>query len=87
MATDIFLLHGANDDWQIGISALQNWTPPFFPIKGGELVLRGINAGPLVAKTLKAVERQWIDEGFPDATRANAIADQCVAEILSAKNE
>ena len=86
MATDMFLLHGA-DDWQIGITLLQNWAPPVFPIKGGDLVARGLNAGPLVAKTLKAVERQWIDEGFPDAIRANVVADQCVAEMLSAKNE
>ena len=87
MATDMFLLHGANDDWRIGVTALQNWAPPVFPIKGGNLVSRGLNAGPLVAQTLKAVEQQWIDEGFPDATRANAIADQFVAEILSARNE
>lgn len=87
MATDMFLLHGANDDWQMSVTALQNWTPPVFPIKGGALVSRGLNAGPLVAKALKVAERRWIDEGFPDATRTNAIADQCVAEILSAKNE
>ena len=87
MATDMFLLHGADDDWQIGITALQKWALPIFPIKGGNLVSRGITAGPLVAKTLKAVEQQWIDEGFPDANRANAIADQCVAVMLSDKNE
>lgn len=87
MATDMFLLHGANNDWQVGVLALQNWTPPMFPIKGGELVSRGLSAGPMVAKALKAAEKQWIDEGFPDAARANIVADQCVAEILSAKNE
>ena len=87
MVTDIFLLQGANGDWQMGVTALQNWALPVFPIKGGELVLRGLNAGPLVAKALKAAEQQWIAEGFPDAARANAIADQCVAEILSDKNE
>lgn len=87
MATDMFLLHGANNDWQVGVLALQNWTPPMFPIKGGELVSRGLSAGPMVAKALKAAEKQWIAEGFPDAARANIVADQCVAEILSAKNE
>jgi poly(A) polymerase len=87
MATDIFLLHGGETAWRNGVDVLRDWTPPVFPIKGGEIVARGLIAGPLVAKTLKAVEQQWIAEGFPDATRANAIADQYVAEILSAKNE
>ena len=85
MATDMFLLNGAADDWQQGVEALQNWIVPIFPIKGGELVSRGLMAGPLVAQTLKAAEQQWIDEGFPDTVRANAIADQCVAEMLSDK--
>ncbi len=87
MATDMFLLHGGETAWRQGIDALRNWSPPVFPIKGGEIVARGLTAGPLVAKTLKAAEQQWIAEGFPDAARANVIADQCVAETLSAKNE
>ena len=87
MATDMFLLHGDETAWRHGIDALRNWSPPVFPIKGGEIVARGLTAGPLVAKTLKAAEQQWIAEGFPDAARANVIADQCVAETLSAKNE
>jgi poly(A) polymerase len=86
IATDIFLLHGREDDWQGGVEALDNWQPPEFPIKGGELVSRGLPTGPIVAETLKLVEQQWIDEDFPDIARANAIADQLVAETLSAKN-
>ena len=53
---------------------------------GGALVARGLSAGPDVAKTLRLVEQMWIDEDFPDAERAQAIADQLVAERLSAKN-
>jgi poly(A) polymerase len=87
IAADLFLLHGSDDDWQAGIAALSGWTPPTFPIKGGDLVARGLGAGPLVAKTLQAAERQWITEGFPDAARASAIADQCVAETLSDRKE
>ncbi len=87
IATELFLLHGEEADWRNGVEALQHWRPPVFPIKGGEIVSRGLSAGPLVAKTLKAAEQQWIVEGFPDAARANIIADQCVAEMLSAKNE
>ena len=86
IATDIFLLHGRDDDWQRGVEALNNWQPPKFPIKGGELVSLGLPVGPLIAETLKLVEQQWIDEGFPDVSRAKAIADQLVAKTLSAKN-
>lgn len=86
-ATDIFLLHGTDDDWQHSTGALHNWIPPVFPIKGGELVSLGLLPGPLVAKTLKIAEQQWIDEDFPDAARATSIASQCVAKILSDKKE
>ncbi len=87
IAADLFLLHGSDEDWQAGVDALSGWTPPIFPIKGGDLVARGLGAGPLVAKTLQAAERQWIAEGFPDAARASAIADQCVAETPSDRKE
>jgi poly(A) polymerase len=87
MATDMFLLHGDDMAWRNGVEALQNWNPPTFPIKGGEIVSRGLTAGPLVAKTLRAAEQQWITEGFPNAARANAIADQLVAERLSERKE
>ena len=56
-------------------SPLNGWTPPKFPLTGGAIVARGVQAGPEVARILQAVERQWVDEGFPDEARANAIAD------------
>jgi poly(A) polymerase len=87
IATDLFLLHGGDGDWPAGLKALSGWTPPTFPIKGGELVARGLTAGPVVAKTLQAVEKIWIEEGFPNEARANAIADQCVAAMLSDRKE
>jgi poly(A) polymerase len=54
---------------------LSGWTPPKFPLTGGAIVTRGVKAGPEVARILQAVERQWVDEGFPDEARTNAIAD------------
>jgi poly(A) polymerase len=86
ISTDLFLLHGSDADWQAGVEALANWTPPTFPIRGGDLVARGLIAGPVVAKTLQAAEQLWVEEGFPNEARANAIADQCVATMLSDKN-
>ena len=53
--------------------ALSEWTPPKFPLSGGAIVARGVQAGPDVARILQAAERQWVAEGFPDAARVEAI--------------
>jgi poly(A) polymerase len=55
--------------------ALDGWDVPSFPLKGGEIVARGVKAGPDVARILQAVENQWVDEGFPDRARVEAILD------------
>jgi poly(A) polymerase len=52
---------------------LAEWEPPVFDLKGGEVVARGVAAGPQVAKILQAVERRWIAEDFPDAARLRQI--------------
>jgi poly(A) polymerase len=49
---------------------------------GGAIVARGVAKGPEVARLLRAVEEQWIAEGFPDAARVKHIADQTVASWL-----
>ena len=54
---------------------LLGWTPPRFPITGGAIVARGVQAGPEVARILQAAERQWVAEGFPDSARAEALID------------
>lgn len=54
---------------------IADWSPPPFPLSGGAIVARGIKAGPDVARILKAVERQWVEEGFPDKARVEVIAD------------
>ena len=57
------------------IEPLKNWQIPVFPIKGGEIVERGIDAGPEIARILKTVENRWIDEGFPSRGRVLALLD------------
>lgn len=76
------LLH--HDDQGLGeaIAALHGWEPPQLPIKGGDLIQMGLRQGPMVARTLQAVERQWIAEDFPSETRTREIAGQLVAEAL-----
>ena len=58
---------------------IQHWPIPVLPLKGGEIVARGL-AGPDVARVLRAVENAWIAEGFPDAARVQAL---CEAAITS----
>jgi len=63
IATDRLLLQGDE------VSSLIDWIPPQFPLRGGEIVARGITPGPQVAATLRAVEDAWVAEGFPSRER------------------
>jgi poly(A) polymerase len=69
-ASDRLLLAGEDPSPLIG------WTIPELPLKGGEIVARGIAAGPEVARILQAVEERWIAEGFPDRARVEALLAQ-----------
>ncbi|QGN53536.1 CCA tRNA nucleotidyltransferase [Novosphingobium sp. Gsoil 351] len=57
-------------------TALNGWHAPAFPLKGGAIVARGVAAGPEVARILRAVEADWIAEGFPDADRVAELLDK-----------
>ena len=57
------------------IAPLEGWTIPTFPLKGGQIVARGVRAGPDVARIRKAVEALWVAEGFPDEARVAALLD------------
>ncbi len=72
-ALDRLLLCGGN------IAPLEGWDIPQFPLKGGEIVARGISAGPQVARTLRALEDRWIAEGFPSRERVLAMLDEVIA--------
>ena len=78
LAIDRLLLAGDSLD------DLNGWMPPKLPLSGGDLVARGLIAGPDVARTLHRVEDRWIAEGFPDAARVAQIADDEVAQVLAA---
>ncbi|MGN6501128.1 MAG: CCA tRNA nucleotidyltransferase [Tsuneonella sp.] len=69
-AADRLLLIGGDPRPVIG------WEAPVLPLKGGEIVARGVAVGPEVARTLQAVERRWIAEGFPTRARVEAILDE-----------
>lgn len=60
---------------------LKDWHAPTLPLKGGEIVSRGVDAGPEVARILQSIERQWVVEGFPDRTRVEAMLGEHVAQV------
>lgn len=72
-AIDRLLLEGAD------ISPLKGWEIPVLPLKGGEIVTRGISAGPEVARILRNIESRWVSEGFPDRDRVSALLDEELA--------
>ncbi|WP_374418435.1 CCA tRNA nucleotidyltransferase [Novosphingobium arvoryzae] len=69
-ALDRLLLTGADT------GALNGWDIPTFPLKGGDIVARGVGAGPDVARILRTVETRWVEESFPDAARVETILSE-----------
>ena len=57
---------------------LDGWDVPDLPLKGGEIVARGL-AGPDVSKALREVEARWIAEDFPDRSRVLELLDAVLA--------
>ena len=83
IATDI-LLRGDRDIAALGLDQLARWERPRLPVGGGDLITRGLRAGPVVAATLQAIERRWIAEDFPDKDRVAAITAEEVDQALRA---
>jgi poly(A) polymerase len=69
-ATDRLLLAGAP------VEPIRDWPIPRFPLKGGDIVARGVTAGPEVARLLRTVEARWIEEHFPSPSRVGTLLDE-----------
>ena len=69
---------GAADRSWRGLAALPaRWTPPAFPFKAADFMIRGVSKGPRLGAALRAAEQAWIAAGFPDdAAALAAIADR-----------
>lgn len=79
-AIDRILLHGKPGP---GLKALESWQRPRLPVRGGDLIAMGLEAGPAVAATLQAIEREWAQAGFPaDPAAARAMARRHVDQAL-----
>jgi poly(A) polymerase len=54
-------------------------------LSGGNLIDMGLPPGPIVARTLQAIEREWIAQGFPgDAAAQRELARRHVDQALRA---
>ncbi|MCJ8191844.1 CCA tRNA nucleotidyltransferase [Sphingomicrobium aestuariivivum] len=58
---------------------IERWDVPRLPVKGGDLIKMGLAAGPMVARTLRAIENEWIDNDFADDATFDAIVERHLA--------
>jgi len=61
------------------VASLEGWEIPRLPLKGGDIVSRGVSAGPEVARILREVEARWVAEGFPPEARIRELLDHALA--------
>ena len=54
---------------------LEDWEIPDLPLKGGEIVQRGLS-GADVSRMLRKVEARWIEEDFPDRERVLGLLEE-----------
>ncbi len=69
-ATDRLLILGEDP------APIRGWEAPDFPLKGGEIVERGVGKGPEVARILQRIEKRWIAERFPPRERVEELLDE-----------
>ena len=74
-AVDRLLLGGRADR----AAAIARWHAPRMPVGGGQLIAKGLRQGPEVARILQAIERRWVDAGFPKGEALDLIVAQELA--------
>jgi poly(A) polymerase len=78
----LLLSEGGSDDVRSSISEIVGWQRPRLAIGGGDLLAMGLEPGPTVARTLQAVEREWVERGFPPEDEVRALARERVDQVL-----
>ena len=79
-AVDRLLLGAASAE---EVRSLAGWQSPRLPLTGGDLIAMGLAPGAVVARTLQAVERAWIERDFPaDEEQVRALARTEVERAL-----
>ena len=65
------------------VAQLDGWQRPRLRVGGGDVIAMGLEAGPVVARTLQAIEREWAEAGFPpEGAEQRAIARRHVDQAL-----
>ena len=77
-ATDRLILSGLPAE----AAKLRDWRKPTLPIGGGALIARGLTEGPIVARTLRRIEDQWVESGFPTGAQFDALVDDALRSAV-----
>ena len=51
-------------------------------MSGGALIARGLVAGPIVARTLRRIEEQWVEAGFPAGDAFERIVGEALRDAV-----
>jgi poly(A) polymerase len=62
-------------------SSIARWHAPRLPISGGALIKRGLPQGPIVARTLRAIEDRWVESNFPTGDAFDRIVDEALKSV------
>ena len=81
VARDAALLRGD----ATAAAELAAFEPPLFPLRGRDLIARGVPAGPEVARLLKQIEAAWIAKGFPGSDGTAALVDAALGQAATAR--
>jgi poly(A) polymerase len=64
-------------------AGLREWERPQLDLTGGDLIAMGLAPGPVVARTLQQIEREWVAAGFPkDRGTMREMAARAVGQAL-----
>jgi tRNA nucleotidyltransferase/poly(A) polymerase len=75
---------GAGDagEWRQLLTLPERWTPPVFPLKAADFIVRGIAKGPALGQVLALAEDAWMANDFPmEVDVITVIADQITARF------
>ena len=70
-----------NEEYHRVINLAQDWETPKFPLSGKDITAAGIDPGPKIGMILKSIERQWIEEDFPQESRLQEIQDAAIDQF------
>ncbi|HEX8402500.1 MAG TPA: CCA tRNA nucleotidyltransferase [Allosphingosinicella sp.] len=82
-AIDRMLLSEEDDQAMAAkLDVLRDWKKPRLALRGGDLIAMGLVPGPIVAGTLREIEREWIARGFPSDEAVMTMARERVERAL-----